>query len=42
MTLRHSMRPLLGAFMVKTGELKTAPSSWQDVFFPLLASLNGS
>ena len=28
----------LAAFMAKTGELKTAPTSWQDVFFPLLGS----
>ena len=32
----------LASFMVKTGELKTAPASWQDVFFPLIASLKGS
>src|SRR5580704_6691145 len=32
----------LAAFMVKTGELKTAPASWQDVFFPLIGSLKGS
>ena len=32
----------LAAFMVKTGEIKTAPASWQDVFFPLIASLKGS
>ena len=32
----------LASFMVKTGELKTAPTSWQDVFFPLLGARNGS
>jgi len=32
----------LAAFMAKTGELKTAPVTWQDVFFPLIASLKGS
>ena len=32
----------LAAFMAKTGEIKTAPASWQDVFFPLIASLKGS
>jgi NitT/TauT family transport system substrate-binding protein len=32
----------LAAFMAKTGELKTAPASWQDVFFPLIGSLKGS
>jgi len=32
----------LAAFMVKTGELKTAPASWQDVFFPLIGLLKGS
>jgi NitT/TauT family transport system substrate-binding protein len=29
-------------FMAKTGELKTAPKSWQDVFFPLLGDRKGS
>jgi hypothetical protein len=33
---------LLAPFMAKTGEIKTAPASWQDVFFPLIASLKGS
>ena len=32
----------LASFMAKTGELKAAPSSWQDVFFPLLGARNGS
>ena len=32
----------LAAFMAKTGELKSAPASWQDVFFPLLGNRNGS
>ena len=32
----------LAAFMARTGELKTAPASWQDVFFPPIASLKGS
>ncbi len=32
----------LAAFMAKTGELKAAPASWQDVFFPLLGNRNGS
>jgi hypothetical protein len=27
---------------IKTGEIKTAPASWQDVFFPLIGSLKGS
>ncbi len=30
------------SFMAKTGELKAAPSAWQDVFFPLLGSRRGS
>ncbi|HEY1979246.1 MAG TPA: ABC transporter substrate-binding protein [Xanthobacteraceae bacterium] len=32
----------LAGFMAKTGELKAAPKSWQDVFFPLLGDRNGS
>jgi NitT/TauT family transport system substrate-binding protein len=32
----------LAGFMAKTGELKAAPNSWQDVFFPLLGARNGS
>ena len=32
----------LAQFMAKTGELKAAPNSWQDVFFPLLGARNGS
>lgn len=32
----------LATFMAKTGELKAAPSSWQDVFFPLLGARQGS
>jgi NitT/TauT family transport system substrate-binding protein len=32
----------LASFMVKTGEIKTAPKAWQDVFFPLLGSRQGS
>jgi NitT/TauT family transport system substrate-binding protein len=32
----------LATFMAKTGELKAAPKSWQDVFFPLLGSRPGS
>jgi NitT/TauT family transport system substrate-binding protein len=32
----------LASFMAKTGELKTKPNSWQDVFFPLLGARNGS
>ena len=32
----------LASFMAKTGELKAAPNSWQDVFFPLLGARNGS
>lgn len=29
-------------FMAKTGELKNAPKSWQDLFFPLLGARKGS
>ena len=32
----------LASFMAKTGELKSAPNSWQDVFFPLLGTRKGS
>jgi hypothetical protein len=32
----------LAAFMAETGELKTAPAFWRDVFFPLIGSLKGS
>jgi NitT/TauT family transport system substrate-binding protein len=32
----------LAAFMAKTGEIKSPPNSWQDVFFPLLGARNGS
>ncbi len=32
----------LASFMAKTGELKGAPNSWQDVFFPLLGARKGS
>jgi NitT/TauT family transport system substrate-binding protein len=32
----------LANFMAKTGELKAAPNSWQDVFFPLLGARKGS
>jgi NitT/TauT family transport system substrate-binding protein len=32
----------LANFMAKTGELKTTPHSWQDVFFPLLGARQGS
>ena len=32
----------LATFMAKTGEIKTAPKSWQDVFFPLLGARKGS
>ena len=32
----------LAAFMVKTGEIKAAPPSWQAVFFPLLGDRKGS
>jgi NitT/TauT family transport system substrate-binding protein len=32
----------LATFMTKTGELKAAPKSWQDVFFPLLGARQGS
>jgi NitT/TauT family transport system substrate-binding protein len=32
----------LASFMAKTGELKAAPASWQDVFFPLLGARKGS
>lgn len=32
----------LANFMAKTGEIKTAPKSWQDVFFPLLGDRPGS
>jgi NitT/TauT family transport system substrate-binding protein len=32
----------LATFMAKTGELKTAPAKWQDVFFPLLGDRGGS
>jgi hypothetical protein len=32
----------LANFMAKTGELKAAPNSWQDVFFPLLGAREGS
>jgi NitT/TauT family transport system substrate-binding protein len=32
----------LASFMAKTGELKTVPNSWQDVFFPLLGARKGS
>ena len=43
----RNMRALCGALLAacalaKTGELKTAPASWQDVFFPLIASMKGS
>ena len=30
------------AFMARTGSIKTAPQSWQDLFFPeLVGKLNG-
>jgi hypothetical protein len=29
-------------FMQSTGMIKTAPSSWQDYFFPEVHSLSGS
>ncbi|HEX4408603.1 MAG TPA: ABC transporter substrate-binding protein [Xanthobacteraceae bacterium] len=32
----------LANFMAKAGELKAAPKSWQDVFFPLLGDRQGS
>jgi NitT/TauT family transport system substrate-binding protein len=32
----------LAAFMAKTGEIKTVPKSWEDVFFPLLGARKGS
>jgi len=32
----------LARFMVETGELRAAPNSWQDVFFPLLGARQGS
>jgi NitT/TauT family transport system substrate-binding protein len=32
----------LANLMAKTGELKAAPNSWQDVFFPLLGMRKGS
>jgi NitT/TauT family transport system substrate-binding protein len=32
----------LATFMAKTGELKAAPNSWQDVFFPPLGARKGS
>jgi NitT/TauT family transport system substrate-binding protein len=32
----------LAAFMAKSGEIKTVPNSWQDVFFPLLGARKGS
>jgi NitT/TauT family transport system substrate-binding protein len=32
----------LAAFMTKTGEIKTTPTSWQDVFFPLVGTRKGS
>jgi len=32
----------LASFMAKTGGLKVAPASWQEVFFPLLGARNGS
>jgi NitT/TauT family transport system substrate-binding protein len=32
----------LAAFMAKTGEIKSPPNSWQDVFFPLLGARKGS
>jgi NitT/TauT family transport system substrate-binding protein len=34
------MKP--AGFMAKTGELKAAPNSWQNVFFPLLGARDGS
>lgn len=30
------------SFMAKTGQIKTAPAAWQDLFFPLLAARGGS
>ena len=38
---RH-LRALSGALLAACAMLKTAPASWQDVFFPLNASLKGS
>ena len=35
-------RPMGALFAATTGEIKTAPASWQDVFFPLIGSLKGS
>jgi hypothetical protein len=35
------LRALSGALLA-CAMLKTAPASWQDVFFPLNASLKGS
>jgi hypothetical protein len=36
------LRALSGALLAACAMLKTAPASWQDVFFPLIASLKGS
>ena len=32
----------LAAFMAKTGEIKAAPKSWEDVFFPVIGTRKGS
>jgi NitT/TauT family transport system substrate-binding protein len=32
----------LATFMAKTGEIKAAPQSWEEVFFPLLGARKGS
>jgi NitT/TauT family transport system substrate-binding protein len=29
-------------FMAKTGEIKVAPKSWEEVFFPLIGARKGS
>jgi hypothetical protein len=36
------LRALSGALLAACAMLKTAPASWQDVFFPLNVSLKGS
>jgi NitT/TauT family transport system substrate-binding protein len=45
-TMMYSVAPSgvlkFAAFMAKTGELKTAPKSWHEVFFPVLGFRRGS
>jgi hypothetical protein len=42
MPKNRNLRALSGALLAACAMLKTAPASWQDVFFPLIASLKGS